>query len=172
MFDALKAIIFGPGSSSAKPLDKDFYSSAAILHIDGYVDQQAMAVFGLMAAQTWRSKRIVIEVNSGGCEEKMIPNMKALIQKLAEGSDVRLVARGVCASASMFLMTFVPREHRYAAGEVEMWLDAGNYPAELRRTMSEERLSQIKPYLTGSVRKYTMNEALRDGFFSQVLTDI
>lgn len=162
-------------SAGAKPLDPQFYRDTPRIPLQGYITPKDAASFGLMLAMSrGLSRRLIIELDSEGCEERAFTIVRGVIAKLSEECDVRMIAKGTCASASLFLMQAVPANCRYAAPGLKMWMDQDNFPDRLTKDFSPEDKEKAKVLIekckSGHRIPFTMEDALRQGTFSQVLT--
>jgi hypothetical protein len=63
----------------------------------------------------------------------------------------------------------VPLNHRYCTPDVKLWIDAGSFPAQIRATLSKDQLEQADRFTPGVRKVYSVESALKNGTFSEVI---
>lgn len=166
MFDKVFAILQHPPKKiQLPPLDEQFYRSARRVKLTGRL--KSSDIFGLVIqnieADVLGNPRVVIELDSDGVASEMgLTAIRSTLSHMTTFCDVRIIARGTCASSAMFIMNGVPEECRYATPGLKVWVDAGNFPQEIRRTLSSDQLKLAdKQFANGKRQEYSMEDAAK-----------
>ena len=149
--------------SPLPPLDEQFYRSARRVKMRGTLRFPDMAALTIQSieADVYGNTRIVIELDSDGVKDEItLAGLRSTLSHLNTFCDVRIIARGTCASSAMFIMNGVPEECRYATPGLKVWVDKNFFPRQSKLAMTpEETALANETFANGKRINYSMEEA-------------